>query len=142
MNSFSCWVDDQSNLDGALTQLLHGCTWSGGGTVGLAWIGVPCRSSSFIFNDGAQCGGKASVSNYGSSALYLIAAHEMGHNLGLNHDAYGVMIAISGSETEFSKTSQTEFCNHFGGFSLFSLFSFFPLLPLSLFSLQFVITFC
>ena len=130
LDSFTCWVHDQPQFTGALTQLLHGCAWNTGGTVGLAWIGVTCRGSSFEFDiDGVlRCAGKGSVSNYASSALYLIASHELGHNFGLNHEANGVMTSSSGAATDFSKTSQSALCTLYPGILSFPFLPF-PLPP-------------
>ena len=40
LNSFTCWSSSQPEFTGALAALVHGCSFRGGGTVGIAWIGV------------------------------------------------------------------------------------------------------
>ena len=115
LDSWSCWIDQQpqkSQFTGALAQLLHGCAWNAGGTVGLAWIGVACDGS-FQFNnqDGRRCGGRGSVSSYASSGLYIVTTHELGHNFGLPHNTTGIMTPSAGSVTDFSRQSQHYLCD-------------------------------
>jgi hypothetical protein len=70
-----------------------------GGTLGLAWLGTVCGASS--------AAGITTIINYDNDVPYtqnqLVVAHELGHNLGMNHDGYA----------QASQASTSTFCNDY-----------------------------
>ena len=56
LNSFTCWSSSQPEFTGALAALVHGCSFRGGGTVGIAWLGV-----SFFFFLNLKLGSRSLV---------------------------------------------------------------------------------
>ncbi|KAM6964691.1 disintegrin and metalloproteinase domain-containing protein 9 [Tautogolabrus adspersus] len=80
-----------------------------GGIVGMAFVGAVCSA--------ANAGGINVFSNDGVAAFSSVMAHEMGHNLGMNHDNDGctceeqscIMAAHVSGSTTFSSCSGKDF---------------------------------
>ncbi|HEY8122741.1 MAG TPA: M12 family metallo-peptidase [Myxococcota bacterium] len=74
-----------------------------GDTVGIAYIGETCRSFPFAVVQTAQ------NSDFWIS---LIAAHELGHNLGARHTSVGIMTPALSGATNFSQSSKDEIAQY------------------------------
>jgi hypothetical protein len=80
-----------------------------GSTVGRAWVESTCTSFRFGVNQ---------FYRQSDSLTRLIVAHEMGHNLGANHSADGIMApSINPDVTWFSAESQSEIADYLDGVS-------------------------
>uniref|UniRef100_A0A8D0CQZ7 ADAM metallopeptidase domain 9b n=1 Tax=Sander lucioperca TaxID=283035 RepID=A0A8D0CQZ7_SANLU len=80
----------------------------GGGILGMAFVGTVCSA--------ATSGGINVFNNNGLSYASTVVAHEMGHNLGMNHDTANccsvgscIMAAGASGSTTFSNCSQQDF---------------------------------
>ncbi len=79
-----------------------------GSVIGIAYLSVICSAPSFSYGV---------TQDFGNST-YLVFAHEIGHNLGANHDSSSANVmapAVSSSNTSFSTTSRNEIANHIAG---------------------------
>jgi hypothetical protein len=78
-----------------------------GSTVGIAYVGVLCSSSSFSYG---------LSQNYNRAILTQIVAHELGHNFNANHDTSspdpGIMAPSVSGATAFSAFSIAEMSDH------------------------------
>jgi Metallo-peptidase family M12 len=92
---------DRFSLRGAVdAQILFSGVDFDGSTVGIAYVNVTCRLS------GAYSYG---IIQYVSPTLdYLILAHELGHNLGVqNHTSTGIMSAVLNGSSSFSTDARS-----------------------------------
>ena len=93
--------------DADLYHLFSGQNFDGG-IIGLAWVGVTCNIQAYSFGI---------TQKFNPTADASIVAHEMGHNLGANHDTVDSLslmapvVNIPGS-TYFSATSVQEIKTH------------------------------
>eukprot|EP01117_Protostelium_nocturnum_P010039 TRINITY_DN357_c0_g1_i1.p1 TRINITY_DN357_c0_g1~~TRINITY_DN357_c0_g1_i1.p1 ORF type:complete len:1143 (-),score=409.41 TRINITY_DN357_c0_g1_i1:110-3538(-) len=105
---FSEWRGTR-NTNAGLWHLLTDCYRSG--TVGLAWIGVLCTSTTRNQGNGQWVSGTGVSSYLSSSQAWKIMAHEVGHNFGSQHTNVGIMIASNIKDTVFSRASQQYICD-------------------------------
>lgn len=112
LNEFGDWKQSSEIAQRGLAHLFVARTE--GGVVGLAWIGSTCSGRN-----------ATGVSNYlgsGSSST-IVAAHEIGHNFGSQHDLlelqYIMAPAVNKDATEFSSWSQSMMRSHVESVSCF-----------------------
>jgi len=86
LEAFATWVRDESVLDTNLLQADHFHLYSGhdfvGGTVGLAFVGAVCLDNS---GGRAVNSGITQAQSFNSEFVASIVAHELGHNLNMEH---------------------------------------------------------
>jgi hypothetical protein len=74
-----------------------------GSTVGIAFIRATCGSARF---------GVLQMLNLGDFERSLLAAHELGHNLGAQHTSFGIMAPSITGETFFAQASKDEIASY------------------------------
>jgi Metallo-peptidase family M12/Putative Ig domain len=83
-----------------------------GSTVGIAFIRATCGSARF---------GVLQMARLGDFERSLLAAHELGHNLGARHTSFGIMAPSITGETFFAQASKDEIAQYTSSVSCLAL---------------------
>jgi len=108
LDQFGTFISDAGGLAGADVAHLFTGKDIDENVIGLAWLGVICNAPDYS---------TSFTQTISSSLDYIVFAHEIGHNLGADHDSStsppSVMYPSAGStQTTFSTQSRNEIASH------------------------------
>jgi hypothetical protein len=107
LDQFANYENTNNRLGSADLYHLFSGKSTADGVLGVAWVGVTCAASTYSYGLSKQ---------YNAAVDYIVFAHEVGHNMGAEHDTAlprSIMYPSVGTDqTSFSSTTISQISDH------------------------------